>query len=218
MWHREGWYKRKSHEVGCWTDFGGSRRFFDDVFRKTQCNINWYDGALPGNQRPRFSSRAPALLGFDETIAQFCHEKLARPLAGWPHCPPCDRDIAESCVKANQNVLRLLNPLRGHKWNMCQNLQWMTCAVQGALPGQQGNTMMHFATAPKTLRIEEWGSQNGFKGWNSYRIKDVFYAEVCILSQICRNGAQLFQIERGEAFYCDLDRRRVDEMRDFLAP
>ena len=33
-------------------------------------------------------------------------------------------------------------------------------------------------------------------------MSDVYYAEVCVLSHVCRNGAHLFSLRAGELFEC----------------
>lgn len=40
-------------------------------------------------------------------------------------------------------------------------------------------------------------------GWAS--LQCTWTWQVCMLSRICRNGAQLFSLERGELFACDYD-------------
>jgi len=47
-------------------------------------------------------------------------------------------------VRANQNVLRVTSTAYDRRWNMCLNLQWLTCALRGRLPGQ-GNATLRFA-------------------------------------------------------------------------
>ena len=93
-------------------------------------------------------------------------------------------------------------------WNMCRNLQWVSCAVQGRLPGQ-GSAGIRFAKPPKDLDTREFdnpslaGSWWTEPHWQHYAVSDVFFGEVCILSTICKNSWQLFTVRRGERFDCD---------------
>ena len=41
-------------------------------------------------------------------------------------------------------------------------------------------------------------------GYKGYASSDIFYLEICILSQICRNGWKLFRLNQLEEFHCDL--------------
>jgi hypothetical protein len=69
------------------------------------------------NRRPRFSGQAPALLGFDETIDDFCVADHRYHSNGyyddWSH--------AGKCANSNNNILALWgNRLT---YNMCRNLE-----------------------------------------------------------------------------------------------
>ena len=100
--------------------------YFDDVRRGAACNTNWYEGNSGDLGRqdklPQFPSSAPALLGFDETIDQFCQ---ARGGSG---------DHAWACIKASLNILSLYGDRV--PYNICRNLEWQVCAAKGLLPGQ----------------------------------------------------------------------------------
>ena len=94
-------------------------------------------------------------------------------------------------------------------WNMCQNLKWTMCAVNGLLPGQDKHKL-HFATAPRDLVIDtwhhpdSWPCENGECPAGKFAVGDVFFAEVCILNRMCENGAGLFQLDVGQEISCDL--------------
>ena len=186
----------------------------DDVLANTHCDINWMAGSI-STAEPHFTEAAPALLGFDDDIYAYC-QKAAGALhpAAWAHAT--DEEIALACIEANRNVLRLR--ARKDPWNMCQNLRWMLCAVQGKLPGQQGRTALHLATAPKKLRVES------LHGWDFahidpsyYTVEDVFYLEVCLLNEFCANRTALFKAaEAGAAVECDLDPDRLQELQKLL--
>ena len=56
------------------------------------------------------------------------------------------------CIAANENILRILGTSEG-AWNMCMNLHWMGCAINGRLPGQLGRKM-HFSIPPGALDLQ----------------------------------------------------------------
>ncbi|KAL3933499.1 MAG: hypothetical protein SGPRY_000253, partial [Prymnesium sp.] len=98
------------------------------------------------SSRPAFTQAAPALLGLDDTLFEYCSELLGiqasydGPEGGF------NSKLAHRCVQANHNILRLTSARV--PWSMCQTLQWLMCAARGQLPGQQSPTL-HFAIAPK---------------------------------------------------------------------
>lgn len=213
MWSRDAWkLAPKAGHGSCWGyDGNRAKHYFESALAGERCDVNWYEGATGtlGKQhlRPSFpKGNAPALLGFDDTIFNFCADIVK------PHARDFDGDfndeLAHRCVAANQNILRLLSPRVG--WNMCQNLDWVLCAVQGKLPGQ-GTRDMHFATAPKDLDFRVFEDPGRGKAWwmepheKHFAVSDVYFAEVAILQQICSNSPQLFTVEQGDVFVCNLD-------------
>ena len=94
---------------------------------------------------PHFTAdTAPALLGFDENIDQYCEQHGHR----W------QEGHAEKCVSANVNILSLYGD--EVPYNMCRNIEWLTCAINGLLPGQggpsvRGGDTLRFAKAPRNL-------------------------------------------------------------------
>ena len=101
-------------------------------------------------------------------------------------------------------------------------MQWLLCAVTGKLPGQAGRSIQ-FATAPGQLEEKEWLNpssypcDDGHSCENRYTVGDVFFAEACMLQQMCRNRAELFRIRPGVTFQCDFDEDGfVDFTRDML--
>ena len=40
--------------------------------------------------------------------------------------------------------------------------------------------------------------------------------QVCLYNQICSNGADLFDLDAGEAFRCDFSELRFGELRELL--
>merc|ERR1712216_42293 len=65
--------------------------------------------------------------------------------------PGQDQKLVDACLGANVNFIRVMDK---PTWNMCTNIEWQSCLVQGKLPGQQGNEAM-FARAPKSLTMHE---------------------------------------------------------------
>ena len=54
----------------------------------------------------------------------------------------------------------------------------------------------------------------------SYASSDVFYLQVCILSAICKNFFQLYVLDEGQDFHCELSDAHADmrfeELRELL--
>jgi len=146
---------------------------------------------------------APALLGFDESIEFFCQQH-----GGFgAH--------AETCVKANHNILSL----HDGSYNTCRNLEWQVCAARGLLPGQFSRDI-RFAFRPAELRPEYIGACTGYHpegcfddGYASY---DIFFLEACMYSTICSNSAELFQLQVGDTYHCELDHDGFGRLRDWM--
>ena len=51
---------------------------------------------------------------------------------------------------------------------------------------------------------------------NDYANDDVYFLELCIYSQVCRNGAQLFQLGQYEDFVCDYAPEKLEALRTLL--
>ena len=218
MWDR-GYRRRPPRSNwGCWnwgeTAGGDASRFFRETLEGATCNRNWLQGAMGGrNDRP-FWSGSPALLGFDESINEWCSSLLGK--EAWDQ-GDLNSKIANRCRDAHRNVLRVLTG----GWSMCTNLQWQLCAITGKLPGQE-SPKISFATAPKDLKLEWWTDPGRTHptypcrgDWcdpNGFSVGDVYFAEVAVTSTICRNRGALFDLEVGELFECDLDREAYARM------
>ena len=199
-----GWHLRNDQEKGCWPD----EHWFTYAVEGHGCSRNWYEGILPGGS----SNPSPGLLGFDETILEFCSYKLG--MEPWDG-GDLNHKLAYRCVDANQNVLRIME-----YWDMCVNMQWEVCALTGQLPNQDG-LKIHFATAPKTLDPEwflnpsthpTWPCNGGWCDPNGFTVGDVFFVEVCTAHLVCKNGNSIFDLEIGEIFECEFD---MDKYKDF---
>ena len=147
---------------------------------------DWYEG-FPG-AHGWFDHTAPALLGFDADIKGYCHD---------------------ACDWVNVNILALFG---GTPYNTCRNFEWQMCAVRGLL-NWQGDGSIAFARAPKTMWLDGYPPFGHCSGWTDapcndqigFANDDIFYLEVCLFSQVCKNNAAMFQLEVGENFFCDLD-------------
>jgi hypothetical protein len=178
------------------------------------CERNWLAGTPV--DWPRYSRPAPALLGYDETIFAYCSASL-----GWGERFKGNDysrhvELPERCVAASENILRVIH--QTPDWNMCMNLHWQMCAVRGLLHGQAGN-WMHFSLAPSQLDVGVFERPSWCVGdcATHYSVGDVYFAEVCVLSVICRNSEELWALEVGELFACDLDTKRLLRLRDTLS-
>ena len=67
MWSRVGWRQVHTSEP-CWR-WAGADAFFDGALQGTSCSSNWYEGSIG---RQQFANDAPAVLGFDDAIGQYC--------------------------------------------------------------------------------------------------------------------------------------------------
>lgn len=141
-----GWVGRGHADETCFGQGADSKSFFDRTAAGSQCNRNWLEGT---HEWPSYASDAPALLGFGgASMMEFCLKSIGeQPKHLWWANSP---DIANACVRAQKNILRLKSG-----WTMCLNLQWQVCAAKGLLPGQgETSREIHFSPAPKTLRID----------------------------------------------------------------
>ena len=229
MWAANGWERRAKGQPSCFEQ-GAPPFSFEAVLRQERCDRNWYEGVLASI--PSYPSpSAPALLGFDNTIYAYCSAQILKeegPFYG-DH-----GEMARRCVQASHNILRTMGTSEG-AWNMCLNLHWIGCAIQGALPGQRGKPQqdaaagvvggkMMFSIKPSSLSLYgfEHPSEGCFSGPNgqcgpkTYAVSDVYYAEICVLSTVCRNGEQLFRLGVGELFECEFDPAKFLGLRTML--
>ena len=125
MWAAKGWDVRTLGEGGCWQDLGGAR-FFVETLEGRRCDRNWMSGAWGSGEydHPVFPSPAPALLGFDSTIWEYCSEQVGSDTNDFSQ-----QELAKRCVWSNNNILRMVQS--EWQWNMCQNLVWQLCAANG---------------------------------------------------------------------------------------
>ena len=114
-------------------------------------------------------------------------------------------------------------------------------AVEGRLPGQQntrkdpGNVISNqvgtsssgklmFSIRPSSLSLQGFenptegcfSDPNGKCGPTTYAVSDVYVAEICVLSHICRNNEELFRMRVGEIFECEFEAAKFMGLRTLL--
>jgi hypothetical protein len=91
--------------------------------------------------------------------------------------------------------------------------------VRGLLPGQGGRTIK-FAHRPNEMWTPHIGSCTGYHpqgcGNQGYASSDIYYLEICMFSALCSNREQLFNLQVGEAWECQMDRAGFDQLRDWV--
>ena len=232
LWGETGWVTRQPGMPGCWGNDG--YKYFDDAWWGRSCSQNWYTGT-PGQLGrgngpsapaiwPHFTDKAPALLGFDETIDDYCAARGG----------PGSHQHSEVCVRANVNILSLYG--NQIPYNTCRNIEWQICAAKGTLPGQGGGWLkgqegriregakITFAYAPKNLNAvtgeRPLGHCGGYAprgcGQQGYASSDIFFMEACVFDAVCSNRKELWQLEVGEEWACKLDYEGFIHFRDMV--
>ena len=232
MWAATAWGKMSmddgDQQPACWnvdrvlkdhthTQWQATDTYWEETASGRWCDTNWYetdngdDIGKPDVKFPPLLDKnrvAPAAFGFDESIDQHCAAELGKmgqradPNA-WAH--------ARNCQRANVNILALYGTRL--PYNICRNLEWMSCAAQGKLAGQMNQPEVVFAKAPGQLYPGgRWNKPVGeCCGWApdqvpqtgfGYTTDDIFYLEVCLLNEMCENGAEIFNVQAGGHFRC----------------
>jgi len=223
------WKQRRPGESDCWEvkrDNQWEQQPAHDYFRMaiegSACGTNWYegnDGDLgKAEMPPGFSDDAPALLGFDESIDWYCNRAPKNNAfhGYWGH--------AGNCVNANLNILSLYGDRV--PYNICRNLEWQICSAKGLLPGQRTPTIV-FSKAPRALdpgpnsdkpfgQCRGWRPNNVGPCSEGYATDDIYFLEVCLFNQICANGHELFSLDVGQPFHCQVSDARFSELRAIL--
>jgi len=213
LWSAPGWKVRRHRgQAACWGNDGSA--FFRTAWHGSWCGRNWYAGSPGGVGEfnggpdkewvwPHFRAPAAALLGFDESIDFFCSQRGG----GGGH--------ADRCVEVNHNILSL----HDGTYNTCRNLEWQVCAARGYLPGQMSRDI-RFAFRPGELVPEYIGACTGYHpagcGEQGYASYDIFYLEVCMYSTMCSNREELFQLQVGDTWRCELDEDGFTQLTDWV--
>ena len=210
MWGVESRRQNHKGDVACWDrdrfdgwKAQGAETYFSDLLRGTHCgSTNWYEGS---SQNHGFfqAGDAPALLGYDNDIEQFCE---------W------------SCDQHNLNILNLFG---GIQYNQCRNFEWQMCAAMGRLPGQRSPTII-FAKAPSELDIstpkrsggrplEKCGGYSPAGCWaGAYANDDIYFLETCLYSMVCANNDELFRVKEREPFHCRVSEAGLRRLQAYL--
>ena len=213
MWAPDGWRRRRWRAEACLGDWDGDA-YWEAAIAGTVCDSNWYEGAI---KRPDYEAPAPAVFGFDGAIDQYCAKACKD--RGFADCNP--DDSPHTCVKANMNMLYLVGEdvrNTGHGYNLCRNLEWQICAATSSLPGQQSSGLV-FAHPPRELNLAAAQRCAGFAplGCQSgYGTNQIFYLEVCIMTKLCRNKENVFELRVGEEFHCDFSADGARELQRIL--
>ena len=90
---------------------------------------------------------------------------------------------------------------------------------------RQSSRKIVFARAPKSVRLDgspPFGACSGFTDkhcdsqWDiGFANDDIYYLEICLYSQVCTNGHDLFSVDPGRAFVCEFSEsgfRRIQQM------
>lgn len=128
---------------------------------------------------------------------------------------------SQECAKASRTILELNDT----EYNSCTNLEWQACAAMGRVPGQQTPRIV-FATPPKEVDLRGGDGQPALGactghapygcGEVGYANDDIFFLETCLYSKICANHDELFRLDAGEMFTCQLHVEGVRELQKLL--
>ena len=136
LWAPEGWAVRQRGQPGCW-QVDWTTDWFDWIAHTPNCQQPW------GN-----NLNAPTVFGFKESMVDVCHQH-----GGY------GGDPGGACMSANLNILRLAP----QDWNVCRNVEWMHCVVQGQGCWGGGCTNeIIFTYSPRELDIEDFNSRPGY--------------------------------------------------------
>jgi hypothetical protein len=220
MWgaNGNGQWRRNGKKDTCW---GSGSQFWDDTLAGKNCRAwDWggrFDApsvfGLPndGGDHEVFKNM-PMCRNAECTMERFCldHAGLAanrfgrRRLSESNATTHRDRrraDLRAACMSARLNILRIGG------WTMCRNFEWMMCALKGRLAPNPTKVSrdIYFSIAPKDMDVEPLKKGTFYRCCGDYAESDIYYLEVCMLNEVCRNQNDLFVVDRGEAFVCDFD-------------
>ena len=218
-----------------------TEQYFRETMYGDHCDSNWYEGGvIRGGQfdRPIFENAGTPLLGFDETIEGFCRWELEQMKVNATEGITAH---VENCLLTGNSILALYG--ERFPYNICRNLEWMVCAARGKLPGQRGD-VIHFAKRPNELVPNSEDKPLGkCRGWRAgdhechddpyngpfdgesekkrritgYATDSIFFLEVCMYSQICSNGDELFGLFVGQDWRCQFSETGFKDLQRWLA-
>ena len=226
MWSGQGWELTAPGLGDCFMWEGeyatvprNPRPWFASVADGSSCSaLDSYSGIgfenASASRPPIPSSSAPALIGLDNDLWQYCSE-----MSHWgTDADGHDLRLVHRCLEANGLIVR---PLTWRpSWTMCDQLQMVICMVKGRMPAQRGREI-RIQTPPFSLTPDVfWHPELAHAAagtWpephsRHYAASDTFFVTLIILNFICRNRETLFRTVPGRPFTCDYDQARIEEL------
>ena len=135
-------------------------------------------------------------------------------------------DSIETCVPDRNSLCRLaaLALYTRHfcaRIHRCRNTEGTLCATLVKLHNQ-GSGQILFAIAPKDMDIDLLHRKKhppNVQGWTccgAFAENDIYYLEVCTLSEMCANSDELFSLEVGDPFHCQFDAEKYAALQKTL--
>jgi len=90
---------------------------------------------------------------------------------------------------------------------MCINIEWMYCVIHGT--AGVGNGEIIFTLAPSALNMNDFNSRKGY-----YVEDDIYFLEVCTITEMCSNGDEIFHLKVGDKWRCQFDPASWAKSRD----
>lgn len=158
--------------------------FSGNAIKESECNVQWT--TMSNDMKPTGGS-AKTILGFKDDINAKCGVQSGTNC--WP-TPPIQPPSTCACLGQTS----IYNRLYLSEWTFCKNMKWLLCAAYGKLPRQAiAEKKITFVSAPKELT-------NGTYPFES----TVTVHEICTLSKMCTNRAELFTLNKNDDFKCAL--------------
>ena len=219
VWGANGWRMRGPDMSACWFDQG--ERFFRDAEAGINCKRNWYEGnngQLGGQRRADQRLGLASLYEASTSGARLRRvHRLVLPAGGQQRARGTMRPgKCEHLVSLLARHIQQLRELR-------------MAGVRGQRPvARQGGperAEIKFAYEPRDLNTEDGphplGACNsyapeGCDNGRGYGSSDVFFLEVCVYSTICNNSEDLFKLDVGETFRCNLSHEGFGRLKNWL--
>lgn len=235
MFAKKGWARTTNSKVdACFRE----PNFWQNVLTNSRCDRNWYMGGFDDGDarnfkefRPVFKDYqpAPALLGMDVDMWEYNCLKIWKTRGETP--PKREREPGDEdgpgveCPEGIDFVnagfhtgVQMLRLDASEGWNMCRNLEWISCALQGELPNQNGGKV-RFATGvnqgvEEYLFRDDKCDDDNDACLSEIEMEDIYFAEIALISYMCKNGKDLFKIKYAKDFDCDFDHDAISRLAD----
>ena len=108
---------------------------------------------------------------------------------------------------------------------MCRNVEWMLCAVHGRLatrykdsrsPAPAKGGEIEFSLAPKDMEMAPFDENTLPRCCGDYAEDDIYYLEVCVLNEVCANSDEMWTIDVGVPWTCQLSDERYRGLQQVL--